>query len=279
MQKIRGLLKKAFTPVTLMLIPHSDARPFRLKIPSIGVFASVVLWVIGTAYVSSLAIDTLEYQRMKEKLAYYTAQFTELKSTIASLRESEDQFKKLFSVNSKEQVLKNLDTTDTGSVDLEELKKEIKVTMETVGGIKDYLSEQRDAYVATPRGWPVDDGHMTSPFGERVHPITGKAEYHTGVDIAAEPGAPVRATADGIVSFAGWSGANGNLVVLEHGLGFSTFYAHNRLVAVKVGQRVRRGDVISYLGSTGNSTGPHVHYEVWHDGKAVNPENYLTGRS
>jgi murein DD-endopeptidase MepM/ murein hydrolase activator NlpD len=278
MRKIRGLLKKAFTPVTIMLIPHSDAKSWRLKIPSVGVFASVMLWVIGTAYIFSLAIDTFEYQRMKEKLAYYTEQFTELKSTIASLRESEDQFRKLFSVNSKEQVLKNLDTTDTGSVDLEELKKEIKVTMETVGGIKDYLSEQRDVYVATPRGWPVD-GHMTSPFGERVHPITGKAEYHTGLDIAAEPGAPVRATADGIVSFAGWSGANGNLVVLEHGLGFSTFYAHNRLVAVKVGQRVRRGDVISYLGSTGNSTGPHVHYEVWHDGKAVNPEKYLTGRS
>jgi murein DD-endopeptidase MepM/ murein hydrolase activator NlpD len=278
MQKIRGLLKKAFTPVTIMLIPHSDAKSLRLKIPSVGVFASVMIWVIGTAYIFSLAIDTFEYQRMKEKLAYYTEQFTELKSTIASLRESEDQFRKLFSVNSKEQVLKNLDTTDTGSVDLEELKKEIKLTMETVGGIKDYLSEQRDVYVATPRGWPVD-GHMTSPFGERVHPITGKAEYHTGVDIAAEPGAPVRATADGIVSFAGWSGPNGNLVVLEHGLGFSTFYAHNRLVAVKVGQKVRRGDVISYLGSTGNSTGPHVHYEVWHDGKAVNPAKYFTGRS
>jgi murein DD-endopeptidase MepM/ murein hydrolase activator NlpD len=278
MQKIRGLMKKAFTPVTIMLIPHSDAKSLRLKIPSIGVFASIVLWVTGTACLFSFALDTLEYQRMKEKLDYYTEQFAELKSTIVSLRESEDQFKKLFSVNSKEQVLKNLDTTDTGSVDLEELKKEIKITMETVGDIKDYLSKQRGVYVATPRGWPVD-GHMTSPFGERVHPITGKAEYHTGVDIAAEPGSPVRATADGIVSFAGWSGANGNLVVLEHGLGFSTFYAHNRLVAVKVGQKVRRGDVISYLGSTGNSTGPHVHYEVWHDGKAVNPAKYLTGRS
>jgi murein DD-endopeptidase MepM/ murein hydrolase activator NlpD len=201
-----------------------------------------------------------------------------LKSTMVSLRESESEFRKLFSVNSKEEVFKNLDTTDTGSVDLSDLKKQIKVTMETIGSIKDYLSEQRDVYVSTPRGWPVD-GHVTSPFGERVQPITGKDEYHTGVDIAAEPGSPVKATADGIVSFAGWSGPNGNLVVVEHGFGFSTFYAHNRLVAVKVGQKVERGQVISYLGSTGNSTGPHVHYEVWHDGRAVNPQRYLTGRS
>jgi murein DD-endopeptidase MepM/ murein hydrolase activator NlpD len=278
MQKIRGLLKKAFTPVTIMLIPHSDAKSLRLKIPSIGIVASVILWAVGTAYVFSLAVDSFEYQKMQQKLAYYTEQFSELKSTMASLRESENEFKKLFSASTKEQVLKNLDTTDTGSVDLEELKKQIKLTMETVGGIKDYLSEQKDVYVATPRGWPVD-GHITSPFGERIQPITGRDEFHSGVDIAAEPGSSVRATADGVVSFAGWSGPNGNLVVLEHGLGFSTFYAHNRMVAVKVGQKVRRGDVISYLGSTGNSTGPHVHYEVWHDGKAVNPAKYLSGRS
>jgi murein DD-endopeptidase MepM/ murein hydrolase activator NlpD len=278
MQKIKGLLKKAFTPVTIMLIPHSDAKSLRLKIPSIGVFASVILWIIGTGYVFSLAMNALEYQKMRQKLDYYNEQFAEVKSTIASLKESEDEFKKLFSLNSKEQVLKNLDTTDTGSVDLEGLKKQIRVTMETVGSIKDYLSEQRDVYVATPRGWPVN-GHITSPFGERAQPMTGKDEFHSGVDIAAEPGSPVRATADGVVSFAGWRGPNGNLVVIEHGLGFSTFYAHNRLVAVKVGQKVRRGDVISYLGSTGNSTGPHVHYEVWHDGKAVNPAKYLTRRS
>jgi murein DD-endopeptidase MepM/ murein hydrolase activator NlpD len=89
----------------------------------------------------------------------------------------------------------------------------------------------------------------------------------------------VRATADGIVSFSGWSGGNGNLVVLEHGFGYSTFFAHNKKVNVKVGQIIKRGDIISYIGSTGNSTGPHVHYEVWKDGKSVNPYKYLKGRS
>jgi murein DD-endopeptidase MepM/ murein hydrolase activator NlpD len=109
--------------------------------------------------------------------------------------------------------------------------------------------------------------------------MTGRADFHSGIDISSSPGNPVKATADGIVSFAGWSGGSGNLVVLEHGHGFSTFYAHNRKLNVRVGQKVRRGDVISYVGSTGDSTGPHVHYEIWKEGKPVNPKDYLKGRA
>ncbi len=86
---------------------------------------------------------------------------------------------------------------------------------------------------------------------------------------------PVTATADGIVSFSGWSGNSGNVIVLEHGHGFSTIYAHNKINIVKVGQVVKRGDIIAYVGSTGNSTGPHLHYEVWKEGKHINPKNFL----
>lgn len=195
-----------------------------------------------------------------------------------TLRETENEFAKLFKYKSKGKILENLDASDTGSLDLRELKRQIKITMETSGDIKDYLSKQRDIYLATPKGWPTD-GHITSPYGWRVDPMTGGREFHGGVDIAAEPGEPVRATADGIVSFAGWSGNNGNLVVIEHGMGFQTFYAHNRKVIIKVGQKVKRGQIISYMGSTGRSTGPHVHYEIWHDGRSVNPAKYLKARS
>ncbi|MDI6763489.1 MAG: M23 family metallopeptidase [Thermodesulfobacteriota bacterium] len=152
------------------------------------------------------------------------------------------------------------------------------MTMETVGEMRDYLSQQRDLYRSTPRGWPVD-GRITSPYGRREHPKSGDDEFHGGVDISTVPGMPVRATADGIVSFSGWSGGSGNLVVIEHGFRFSTFYAHNKMVNVKVGQKVKRGDIISYTGSTGNSTGPHLHYEVWREGHPVNPGSYLEGRS
>jgi murein DD-endopeptidase MepM/ murein hydrolase activator NlpD len=278
MQKLKQLLKKAFVPVTVMVIPHSDVRSIKIKLPSVGIIASIVMWAIGTIYVFSVAVDTLEYSKMKEKLGYYSSQFIELQSTISSLKQTEVEFKRIFSLHSKEKILENLDTSDSGSIDMEDLKKQIRITMESVGEIKDYLSEQRDVYVATPRGWPVD-GHITSPYGPREHPMTGAKEFHGGVDIAAEPGRPVTATAEGIVSFAGWSGANGNLVVIEHGFGFSTFYAHNKKVAVKTGQRVKRGDVIGYIGSTGSSTGPHVHYEVWRDGRSTNPKVYLEGRA
>lgn len=278
MYKLRMLFKKAFTPVTIMLIPHSNKKPFNIKMPSIGIIVSIIFWLIGTVYVFSVAVDAFEYKKMKETLNYYTNQFIEVKSTMSALRKAESEFTRLFSLKSRDKVLEDLDTTDMGSIDMETLKLEIKKTFETVGEIRDYLSQQRDLYMATPKGWPVE-GNVTSGFGWRVHPKSGEEDFHAGIDIGMSPGSPIRTTADGIVSFSGWNGGNGNLVVIEHGFGFSTFYAHNKMNAVKVGQRVKRGDVVAYIGTTGNSTGPHVHYAVWKDGKAVNPKKYMSSQS
>jgi len=276
--RIKALLKKAFTPVTIMLVPHSKSKPWNFKMPFIGIFTSVVLCCFGIVYILSVAVNTFEYYRMKEKLNYYSQQFAELNTTISAIKRAEHEFKRLFSLGSKEKVLQNVDTSDSGSIDMETLKKQINKTIESVGDIREYLKIKRDIYVATPKGFPVS-GDISSPFGHREHPMTGRDDFHAGIDISTTPGNPVKATADGIVSFSGRSGGSGNLVVLEHGHGFSTFYAHNRTIHVKVGQKVKRGDVISYAGSTGNSTGPHVHYEIWKDGKPVNPINYLKGRA
>ena len=278
MHKVRTVFRKAFTPVTIMLIPHSNRKAINLKVPSIGILVSILLWFIGTIYVFSVAVDAFEYKKMKQNLNYYSAQFMELRSTISSLKKAEGELTRLFSFRTKEQVLKNLDTTDRGSLDMDGLRAQIKASMESVGEIKDFLSQQKDVFLATPVGWPVD-GHVTSPFGERDHPTSGEPKFHTGIDIAAEPGTPVRSTADGVVSFSGWSGGGGNLAVIEHGFGFSTYYAHNRMVVVKVGQKIKRGEIIGYVGSTGNSTGPHLHYEIIRSGKFVNPITYIQGRS
>lgn len=278
MQRIKLLFKKAFTPITIMFIPHSDVKALRIKIPSIGILASVILWFIGMVYVFSVAVDAFEYNRMKERVNFYSGQFLEMKKTMSSLKNAESEFRRLFSFKSKERVLESIDTSDNGSIDMESLKDQIKLTMESVGEIKDYLSQQRDLYVSTPRGWPVV-GRISSPYGYREHPKTETRDFHSGMDIAADPGLSVKATADGIVSFAGWSGESGNLVALEHGFGYSTFYAHNKKVVVKVGQKIKRGDVISYVGSTGNSTGPHLHYEVWKEGKVLNPLDFIERRS
>lgn len=275
---IKRLFKKAFTPITIMLVPHSKTRPLNFKVPFIGIFTSIILWCFGTVYIFSIAVDTFEYYKMKEKLNYYSQQFLELNATISALKKAENEFRRLFSLGSKEKVLEHIDTSDSGSIDMETLKQQIRTTIETVGEIKDYLHTQRDIYISTPKGFPVK-GSISSYFGHRDNPRGGDNEIHSGIDISTSPGNPVRATADGIVSFSGWSGGSGNLVGLEHGHGFSTFYAHNRINAVKVGQKVHRGDVISYVGSTGNSTGPHVHYEIWKDGRHVNPQKYVEGKS
>ena len=274
--KIKGFLKKAFTPVTIMLVPHSKTRPVNFKVPFIGMFTTIVLCCLGIVFILSIAVDTFEYYRMKDKLNYYSQQFLELNKTMAALKKAENEFKRLFSLKSREKVLENLDTSDSGSIDMENLKHQIKSTVESVGEIKDYLRVQRDIYVATPKGTPVIGG-ISSYYGNREHPRSGEENFHSGIDISSSPGNPVKATADGIVSFSGWSGGSGNLVVLEHGHGFSTFYAHNRSIPVKVGQKVKRGDIIGYVGSTGNSTGPHVHYEIWKDGKSIDPVKYLKG--
>ncbi len=105
--------------------------------------------------------------------------------------------------------------------------------------------------------------------------MTGKPNFHTGTDISVPHGTHVKATADGIVSFSGWTAGSGNTVVVEHGYGFSTAYAHNQRNLVKVGQRVKRRDAIAVSGSTGVSTGPHVHYEIWKNGHHVDPAAYL----
>ena len=122
---------------------------------------------------------------------------------------------------------------------------------------------------------PVN-GRLTSGFGWRRNPWGGRgSEMHTGVDIAARTGTPIRATGGGTVVFAGWEGAFGNKVIINHGFGIRTVYAHNSVNLVQVGQQVSRGETIARVGSTGRSTGPHVHYEVLVNGVAVDPANFF----
>lgn len=132
-------------------------------------------------------------------------------------------------------------------------------------------SDARDVLgESMPAGWPVA-GVITSGYGARVHPLSGTWRQHRGIDLAAREGTPIRATAAGVVGTAGWAGAYGLLVSLEHAGGVQTRYAHMSRLNVGSGQHVKAGDIIGFVGSTGNSTGPHVHYEVRRNGRALNP--------
>ena len=138
----------------------------------------------------------------------------------------------------------------------------------------EYFEDKRSLYASTPSVWPVR-GWVTSPFGNRNSPFTGIPTFHEGMDIAAQTGTPVMSPADGVVIKAGFGTGYGNVVELSHGYGIKTIFGHNSRLNVKVGQRVKRGDVISYVGDTGSSTGPHLHYEVRLNGLPVNPVRYL----
>jgi murein DD-endopeptidase MepM/ murein hydrolase activator NlpD len=136
--------------------------------------------------------------------------------------------------------------------------------------------DKRNALAAaTPSIWPVH-GWLSSTMGYRRDPITGGADYHSGLDIVGERGQPVHATASGRVTHVGRQGAYGNLVIVDHGFGLQTKYGHLSGFSVKHGDRVKRGDVIGRMGSTGRSTGTHLHYEVLANGRLLNPLQLLT---
>jgi murein DD-endopeptidase MepM/ murein hydrolase activator NlpD len=272
-------LKRILTPVTILLVPHSRTRSVSIRVPVVAVAASVCLFLIGTVFVVAVSVRTVEYHRMQARLSHVSAQFLEMKGTMHSLKEAEKDFRKLFSLKSKSAVLEleSVAPGDAGSLDMEVLREQIGAAMQSVSEIRRYVAEQKDIHLATPVGWPAA-GTLSSPYGHRNHPVHEERKFHTGVDISVPSGSEVKATANGIVSFAGWTENSGIVVVAEHGHGFSTAYAHNRKALVRVGQRIARGEVIALSGSTGLSTGPHVHYEIWRNGRPADPVGFLARR-
>jgi len=155
----------------------------------------------------------------------------------------------------------------------------LELALETKIELYSQLEQQVRRVTPYIRNYPTIrpiSGRVTSGFGWRRNPWGGRGgEMHTGVDIAARTGTPIRATGGGTVVFSDWDGAFGNKVIIDHGFGIRTLYAHNSANLVYVGQTVRRGDTIARVGSTGRSTGPHVHYEVLVNGVAVDPTNFF----
>jgi murein DD-endopeptidase MepM/ murein hydrolase activator NlpD len=141
--------------------------------------------------------------------------------------------------------------------------------------LQEYMLARRAVMRATPSLVPIT-GYISSAFGYRNHPLMGTYRMHAGVDIAAEPGTPVHAPADGLVIFSGYKEGYGKVSVFDHGYKIRTLFGHNSKLYVNSGVKVRRGDIISLVGSTGMSTGPHLHYEVRKNGVPVNPVTFFS---
>jgi murein DD-endopeptidase MepM/ murein hydrolase activator NlpD len=162
--------------------------------------------------------------------------------------------------------------------DLSALGQEINSRERSLRELKAFVEEKASVLAATPTILPVK-GLVTAGYGYRKSPFTGQRELHEGLDIAAPYGTPILATADGIVTFAGPLAGYGNTVFVDHGHGFATFYGHCSSYRVREAQRVRRGQVIAFVGTTGRTTGPHVHYEVHVNGVISNPMKYTVETS
>jgi murein DD-endopeptidase MepM/ murein hydrolase activator NlpD len=160
------------------------------------------------------------------------------------------------------------------AIRIENSVRESQLREQSVLDLWEALSERQSLLNSTPNIRPAK-GWFTSRFGYRISPFTGRAALHAGLDVAAAPGSPVYAPADGMVTFAGYDEGYGKMITIDHGYGVSTRYGHNAQIYVQVGQRVSRWDVIASVGNTGRSTGPHLHYEVRVNGVPRDPALYI----
>jgi murein DD-endopeptidase MepM/ murein hydrolase activator NlpD len=163
--------------------------------------------------------------------------------------------------------------TTAGTLNI--LKDLLGVLENRLDTVRTGVERQQALAAATPSIWPVI-GWLSSAFGSRQDPVNGGADFHPGLDISADYGTPVKATADGDIDAAGWAGDYGNMVLLKHGYGMATKYGHLSRIVVNQGQSVKRGQVIGYVGATGRTTGSHLHYEILLNGSRINPLTLLS---
>jgi murein DD-endopeptidase MepM/ murein hydrolase activator NlpD len=293
-----------------MFLPGPNARVRTLSI-SKSVIKSVILSLLAIVGFSLYLIyeyndvkdKVWELQSMREELMQQKAQvqnfalnMLDYKRQMFLLRDLDTKLRRAVSLGPRDKAhqvlgiggpdelgLQNL--TSMGEKKQEEVLKEMHQELTQLKGaasrqetslqmLIEYFEDKRSLYASTPSVWPVR-GWVTSPFGNRTSPFSGILTFHEGLDIAAQTGTPIVAPADGVVIKAGFGTGYGNMVEISHGYGIKTIYGHNSRLNVKPGQRVKRGDVIAYLGDSGSSTGPHLHYEVRVNGLPVNPVRYL----
>lgn len=271
----------------ILVLAHSlHGRLRRIHIPQQVIYGILTLALVGTFSIFGFVSS---YARMAWKVANYN-----------SLRREAEDLRIRY-----QNLQKVVNQTNEQLASLELLAREVSVAYgikRRLEGPGDILSEGRLAptftetlqeynYLRTtnlsrsdfsrrwhmntrPSIWPID-GNLMSSYGERTDPFSGEGAYHTGVDISAPTGTVARATADGIVSYAGRSGGYGRLVIIDHGNGYETYYAHLSRFEVIAGQEIRRGEPVGAVGTSGRVTAPHLHYEVRVRKAPVNPYRYM----
>lgn len=230
----------------------------------------------------------LEIQKQKAAIEAKKAQLEEDKRQLDALALEAEKARQEIAIKKAEQQ-KILDSAKSNRAAAAQMEKDLAAQAEQVRNLIQQRLAAAEAARQAASGGGSDDGYIqgtgamswpcsgpiTSPFGYRTHPIFGTTIFHAGIDIGVDYGTPIHAADSGVVVYSGWISGYGNAVIIDHGGGVSTLYGHNQSLAVSEGQSVSKGSVIAYAGSTGNSTGPHCHFEVDINGSPVNPMGYL----
>ncbi|MEF3255744.1 MAG: peptidoglycan DD-metalloendopeptidase family protein, partial [Deferribacterales bacterium] len=232
-----------------------------------------------------------ENQRLKLKIAEYNKKINEVEQKLISLEQYEAKIRRLskelkiipkdFPKGGKETSLSDLNLREDKIENIENklayinnVTSMIEEKGRSMAELLDLLNMMKLVVDSTPTKLPAN-GWISSGYGKRVSPFGRGIVFHEGIDISLRTGSPVRATASGIVVYSGWQSGYGRLVVIDHGFGYQTKYGHNSVLKVKVGQRVKKGDIVALSGNSGDSTGPHVHYEVVVNGRTVDPIKFI----
>ena len=293
---------------TLMIIPSRKSGVKKISVSRVvirNILITSIVAILVTLYVvydyASIKRDRAELARLREQTKEQSQQFRDLAMKIdgfADRMEELRQFDKKIRILSADQTSRDRKLPlGIGGSDKETRVKELldQDQQKMITGIREeiaklnedandreksfkelliFLHEQKSIQAATPSIWPVK-GWVTSEFGVRESPFRSGVEFHKGLDISTRFGKDVVAPADGLVIMSSYDSQDGNFVKIDHGRGLATGFAHLSRMVVKQGMRVKRGDIIGYVGDTGRSTGPHLHYAVFVNNVPVNPRKYL----
>jgi len=302
-------MKFKFRPYTLLFVPQNSKRVFKIKIPFYVLIAGLATATVMLVFLLYILfnyfyiisefrnIDDIEARNRKlgKQLYSYKLRIEGIENSLERLKTLTTKLKIVSNIGGPEQ--KEQNSTDSDIIEgiddfsmssdaeidnefrkmhsnLRDIEYKIAYQEEELTNLGEYLAEQSALLAATPSIVPVK-GWVTSIFGSRVDPFTKRAERHEGIDISSRIGTPIIAPADGVVTFAGNKPGYGLMLSIDHGYGITTVYGHNSRVFVAQGARVKRGMPISAVGSTGRSTGPHLHYEVRINGVPVNPKKFI----
>jgi murein DD-endopeptidase MepM/ murein hydrolase activator NlpD len=291
--------------LSFMFIPgsHRQMRQFSISsgIIALGIFSVIFLIIINLILASSFFKSKYaanELDRLKQENKMLAHKYTELRQEIAQVNaiygdlvKKEIVIRDIFSLpeistderrlgigGPERKFLSNLSepvkTALLAESELDALTRLARFEKEKYEEVYGTLAEKKSILDHTPSILPTA-GYRTRGFGMKTDPFTGYRQFHGGIDIANKTGTPIFATADGVVRSVGNSGGLGKLITIDHGYGYKTRYGHLSAIKVQRGQKIQRGDLIGLMGSTGYSTGPHLHYEVLKEGKQVNPLEYI----